>query len=54
MFDWRKGARNDPARQWLERYANTPIGDDNEYVEMSFDAIATKPISSAIRMEIMR
>jgi len=54
VFDWRKGARNDPARQWLERYANTPIGDDNEYVEMSFEAIATKPISSAIRMEIMR
>ena len=54
VFDWRKGARNGPARQWLERYANTPIGDDNEYVEMSFDAIATKPISSAIRMEIMR
>ena len=54
VFDLRKGPRNDPARQWLARYANTAIDGDTESVEMRFDAIAAKTISPALRIEITR
>lgn len=54
VFDVRKGPRNEPARQWLAGYANEALADDIDRVEMHFDGIVTKPISSAISTEVFR
>jgi FkbH-like protein len=54
VFDVRKGPRNVPARQWLAQYAKAELTDDIACVDMSYEAIAAKPISTVIRAEVLR
>ena len=53
-FALSKGPRNEPARRWLAQYSNTPVSEEAALLEVPFDAIASKPVSSAIRTEIVQ
>jgi FkbH-like protein len=54
IFDVRKGPRNEPARQWLAQYANANLAEDADRVDISFETILAKPVSSAIQTEVIR
>jgi FkbH-like protein len=54
VFAVRKGPRNAPARDWLVRYAGAPVDDETESVEVPFDAVCARTLSSAIRIEVMQ
>ena len=51
-FDVSKGPRNEPARRWLAQYLNIELDEDAESVEMNFDVVRAKTISSAIQVEV--
>jgi FkbH-like protein len=53
-FELRKGPRNEPARRWLAQYADVTITDEVDQVEMTFQAIVAKPLSSNIGTEVTR
>ncbi len=54
VFTPRKGPRNVPARRWLEQYAGVTLDDDTSFVDMPFEVVARKPLSPAIRTEVIR
>jgi FkbH-like protein len=54
VFTLRKGPRNAPARRWLEQYADVRLNDETSFVDVPFDAVARKPLSPAIRTEVIR
>jgi FkbH-like protein len=54
VFAVRKGPRNTPARDWLARYCGAPVNDDTDAVELPFETIFARLLSSSIRIEVMR
>jgi len=52
VFALRKGPRNAPAREWLERYADVRVDDDASEVSVPFDRIAQREVSAAIRITV--
>jgi FkbH-like protein len=54
VFAVRKGPRNAPARDWLARYGGARVNDDTDAVEFPFKIVVAHPLSSSIRMEIVR
>ena len=52
VFNVRKGPRNGPARDWLERYAGVRLDDDATEVQVSFARIARCEVSPAVSIRM--
>lgn len=53
-FSVRNGPRNEPARDWLRRYANVTPADDTHALDVPFERVAATAIPSAIRTRVVQ
>jgi len=54
IFTVHKGPRNEPARQWLERYTQSTLSAETQTIEMPFLGLAAKSIVPEIHVKVWR